>query len=73
MSEVFECNLKIEHVTETLANNATKAKYAIMQQQQEILSEFTKKLEVQTAVLLDQVDMKYNEVNKLLMKQQAAT
>ena len=71
MSEVFECNLKIEHVTETLANYATKAKYAIMQQQQEILSEFTKKLVMQTAVLLDQVDMKYNEVNKLLMKQQA--
>ena len=70
MNEAFESNLKIERVMETLANNAAKAKYAIMKQQQEILSEFTKKLEVQTAVLLDQVDVKYNEVDKPLMKQQ---
>ena len=48
-----------------------KASSAIMQQQQEIPSAFTKKLELQTAVLLDQVDMKYIEVNKPLMKQQA--
>ena len=48
-----------------------KASSAIMQQQQEILSAFTKKLELQTTVLLDQVDMKYIEVKKPLMKQQA--
>ena len=65
LNEAFERNLKIEHVAETLANNAVKAKYAIMQQQQEILSAFTKKLKKQTAVSLDQVDMKYNKVNKV--------
>ena len=71
MNEAFQSNLKIEHAMETLKNNATKAKDAIMQQQQEILSAFTKKLEEQTAVLLDQLDIKYNKVNKPLMKQQA--
>ena len=71
MNEASESNLKIEHAMETLKNNAAITKDAIIQQQQEILSVFTKKLEQQTAVLLDQVDMKYNEVNKLLMKQQA--
>ena len=42
-----------------------------MQQQQEILTAVTKKLEEETAVLLDQVDMKYNEANESLIKQQA--
>ena len=55
----------------TLKNNKAKAKDAIIQQQQEILNAFTKKLEEETAVLLDQVDMKYNEVNEPLVKQQA--
>ena len=71
MNEAFQSNLKIEHVIEILKNNAAKAKDAIMQQQQEILSAFKKKLEEQTAVLLDQLDIKYNKVNKPLMKQQA--
>ena len=56
---------------ETLKNNAAKAKDAIMQQHQEILSAFTKKLEGQTANLLHQVDMKYNEANMLLLRRQA--
>ena len=71
MNEASESNLRIEHAMETLKNNAAITKDAIKQQQQEILSAFTKKLEQQTAVLLDQVDMKYNEVNKPLLKQQA--
>ena len=71
MNEAFKSNLKIEHVMETLKNNVAKARDAIMLQQQEILNEFTKVLEQQTAVLLDQIDMKYNEVSKPLMKQQA--
>ena len=71
INEVVECNRKIEHAKETLKNNAAKVKEAIMQQQQDILNAFKKKLEVQIAVLLDQVDMKYNEVNKSLIKQQA--
>ena len=69
INEVVECNRKIEHAKETLRNNAAKVKEAIMQQQQDILNAFKKKLEVQIAVLLDQVDMKYNEVNKSLIKQ----
>ena len=71
MNQASESNLKIEHAIETLKNKAAITKDAIIQQQQEILSEFTKKLEQQTAVLLDQVDRKYNEVNKPLLKQQA--
>ena len=71
MNEASESNLKIEHAMETLKNNAAITKDAIIQQQQEILSAFTKKLEQQTALLLHQVDVKYNEVNKPLMKQQA--
>ncbi|CAB4012265.1 Hypothetical predicted protein [Paramuricea clavata] len=54
-----------------LKNNKVKAKDATMQQQQEILSAFTKKLEDDTAVLLDQVDMKYNEASAPLVKHQA--
>ena len=71
MNEASESHLKIEHAMETLKNNAAITKDAIIQQQQEILSAFIKKLEQQTALLLDQVDVKYNEVNKPLMKQQA--
>ena len=71
MNEASESNLKIEHSMETLKNNAAITKDVIIQQQQEILSAFTKKLEQQTALLLHQVDVKYNEVNKPLMKQQA--
>ena len=71
MNEASESNLKIEHAMETLENNAVITKDAIIQQQQEILSAFRKKLEQQTAVFLDQVDVKYNEVNQPLMKQQA--
>ena len=71
LNEAVDSNLKIEHVLETLKNNAAKTKDAIMKHQQEILKAFAKKLEEETAVLLDQVDMKYNEVNKPLMKQQS--
>ena len=71
MNEAVESDLKIEYAMNTLENNAAKAKDAIKQQQQEILNSFTKKLDEQTAVLLDQVDKKYNEVNKPLMKQHA--
>jgi hypothetical protein len=70
-NEAVQSNLKIEHAMVTLKNNKAKAKDAIIQQQQEILNAFTKKLEEETAVLLDQVDMKYNEVNEPLVKQQA--
>ena len=71
LKETVRSNLKVEHVMETLKNNAAKAKDAIMQQHQEIVSAFTKKLEGQTAVLLHQVDMKYNEANMPLLRQQA--
>ena len=70
-NEAFKSKLKIEHAMETLKDNTVKAKDAIMQQHQEILKAFTKKLEVQTSVLLDQANMKYDEVNQPLMKQQA--
>ena len=71
MKDAVESNLKIEHAMETLENNVAKVKDAIKQQQQEILNAFTKKLEGQMAVLLEQVDMKYKEVRNPLMKQQA--
>lgn len=71
MNVAVKSKMKIEHAVETLKNNAAKTKDDIMQQQQEILKAFTKKLEEETAVLLDQVDTKYNEANKPLMKQHA--
>jgi hypothetical protein len=71
MNEAVQSNMKIEHAIATLKNNTTKAKGTIMQQQQEILTAFTKKLEEETAVLLGQVDVKYNEANESLIKQQA--
>jgi hemerythrin-like domain-containing protein len=61
MNEAVQSNLKIEYAMETLKNNKAKAKDAIIQQQQEILNAFSKKLEEETAVLLDQVDVKYKE------------
>ena len=70
MNAAAQSHLKIEHAMETLQNNATKVKDTIMQQQQEIMSAFRKKLEEQTAVLFEQVDEKYNKANKPLMKQQ---
>ena len=70
MNDAAKSKLEIEHAMETLKNNATKAKDAIMQQQKEILNTFTKMLEEQTTVLLDQIDTKFSEVNKPLMKQQ---
>jgi hypothetical protein len=71
MNEAVQSNLKIEHTMVILKNNKAKAKDAIMQQQQEILNAFSKKLEDETAVLLNQVDMKYNEANEPLVNQQA--
>ena len=71
MNEATQSHLKIEHAMETLKNNATKAKEAIVQQQQEILNALTKKLKEQTTALLDKADMKYNEANQPLLKQQA--
>ncbi|CAB3987392.1 partial [Paramuricea clavata] len=71
MNEAVQSNLKIEHAIGTLKNNTTKAKAAIMYQQEEILNAFTKKLEEETVVLLDQADMTYNEANEPLLKQQA--
>ena len=70
-NEAVESNLKIEHAMGTLKDNTVKAKDAIMQQHQEILNAFTKKLEVQTSVLLHQANKKYDEANQPLMKQQA--
>jgi tripartite motif-containing protein 56 len=70
-NEAVQSNLKIEHAMMTLKNNKAKVKDAIMQQQQDIQKAFTKKLEEETAVLLDQVDIKYNEANEPLVKQQA--
>jgi hemerythrin-like domain-containing protein len=71
MNEAVQSNLKIEYAMETLKNNKAKAKDAIIQQQQEILNAFSKKLEEETAVLLDQVDVKYKEASEPLVKQQA--
>ncbi|XP_028416261.1 E3 ubiquitin-protein ligase TRIM33-like [Dendronephthya gigantea] len=69
-NDAAESNRKIEEAMETLKKNATKARDAIKQQQQNILNAFTKKLEKETTALLDQVDMKYREVSKPLLKQQ---
>ena len=71
MKEAFRSSLKEEHAIEILRNNAAKAKDAIVQQQQEILNAFTKKLEHQTAVMLGQVDMKYNEACRPLLRRHA--
>jgi hypothetical protein len=71
MNEAVQSNLKIEHTMVILKNNKAKAKDAIMQQQHEILNAFIKKLEDETATMLNQVDMKYNEANEPLVKQQA--
>ncbi|CAB3995403.1 partial [Paramuricea clavata] len=70
-NDAAQSSLKIEDAMATLRNNATKTKDAIMQQQQEILSAFTKKLEQETAVLPDQVDIKYKQANEPLVQQQA--
>ena len=70
-NEAAQSGVKIKNAISSLMYNTRKAKDAIMQQQEEILSAFTKKLEQETAVLLDQVDMKYKETNELLMNQQA--
>ncbi|CAB4039568.1 E3 ubiquitin- ligase TRIM71-like, partial [Paramuricea clavata] len=70
-NEAVQSNLKIGHGMVTLENNKAKAKDAIMQQQQEIRNAFTKKLEEETATMLSQVDMKYNEASAPLVKQQA--
>ncbi|CAB4038445.1 partial [Paramuricea clavata] len=71
MNKALQNNQKIEHVMEALNNNTMKAKDAIIQQQQDILNVLTKKVEERTAILLDQIDTKYNEASKPLMKQQA--
>ena len=71
MNEAVQSNLKIEHTMVILKNNKAKAKDAIMQQQHEILNAFIKKLEDETATMLNQVDLKYNEANEPLVKQQA--
>ena len=68
-NEAAQSSLKIEHAMATLKQNARKTKDAIKQQQHEILNALTKKLEQETAVLLDQVDMKYEEANEPLMQQ----
>ncbi|XP_028392236.1 E3 ubiquitin-protein ligase TRIM33-like [Dendronephthya gigantea] len=65
-----ESNRKIEEAMVTLKKNATKARDAIKQQQQNILNAFTKKLEKETTALLDQVEIKYREAKELLLKQQ---
>ncbi|XP_028392187.1 uncharacterized protein LOC114516805 [Dendronephthya gigantea] len=70
-NDAAESNRKIEEAKTVLKNNATKARDAIMQQQQSILNAFTKKLEKETTSLLDQVEIKYREANTLLSKQQA--
>ena len=69
-NEAAQSSLNIKHAISSLLCNAAKAKDAIIQQQQEILSTFTKKLKQETAVLLHQVDIKYKEANEPLMKQQ---
>ncbi|XP_028416258.1 E3 ubiquitin-protein ligase TRIM33-like [Dendronephthya gigantea] len=70
-NDAAESNRKIEEAMVTLKNNATKARDAIKQQQQNILNAFTKKLEKETTSLLDEVEMKYRVTNELLLKQQA--
>lgn len=58
----------IEKAIGNLRANSKRAKDAIMQQEKEIVEQFTKKLKQSTAVLLSQVD-KYDEVNQKLLKQ----
>ena len=57
----------IQHASENLQTNTEKAKDAILQQEKEILGEFTKKLKRTTKILLDQVDKKQNKVNQKLL------
>ncbi len=61
---------KIQRASENLQANTNKAKDAIVQQEKEILEEFTKKLKRTTAVLFDHIDKEHNKVNQKLLKQQ---
>ena len=61
--------LEIKRASGNLQDNTKKAKDAILQQEKEILAEFTKKLKRNTAALIDEVDEKHNEVNQKLVKQ----
>ena len=60
---------KIEQCTQNLQVSAKKAKEVILQQEKEILEEFTEKLKQGTEALLGQVDKKHNKVNESLVKQ----
>jgi tripartite motif-containing protein 2/3 len=60
---------KIKRASQTLQTNTKKAKDAILQQEKEILEEFTKKLKRNTAILIVEVERKHNEVNRKIVKQ----
>lgn len=59
----------ISNVTQSLEDNAKKAKDEICRQKEEILKIFIEKLEEKTGRTLQEVDRKYNETFEPLMKQ----
>lgn len=59
----------IKYASQSLLANNKTAKEAILQQEKEILEEFTKKLKHTTAAMIVEVDKRHNEVNQTLVKQ----
>lgn len=59
----------IKYASRCLLESNKTAKDAILQQEKEILEEFTKRLKERTAALIVEVDKKHNEVNQNLVKQ----
>ena len=60
---------KIKRASQNLQASSKIAKDAILQQEKEILEEFTKKLKRNTAALIVEVEGKHNEVNRKIVKQ----
>ena len=61
---------KIKDASKLLDGTAEKARQAILKQNEEILNEFTRQLEVKTRILLGEVDENYQFVRGVLAKQQ---
>jgi hypothetical protein len=61
---------KIKYAVQFLDASTKKAREAIIKQNEVILNEFTRQLEVKTRSLLGEVDMNYRFVNEILGKQQ---
>ncbi len=61
---------KIKDAAQILEDNTKKARDAILKQNEEILNEFSRQLEVKTTVLLGEVDGNYYRINDMIDAQQ---